>query len=266
MIRANKAEGATDEARRLAEQERDTAIAARKETFDALIDLTSNEVVVGNLLAQKSVTQKANPQEREFFGRVVARFERLAAALPDTAETQAMRGKCLLQVANGYFYLGDFPQALAAYQRATDLYRGLHDRSPDDPVAAGAFIRCLHSVSVTYDRLGRPEDRDRLFHETMPLAEQFHDRFPDNGEITQTLAFLYENRAAYSKNLTAGLSDINRAIDLMEKEVGRGREGTSYLAIFLASRVLALRRTRRCGEGPGGYGPRKSALSTIPLG
>jgi eukaryotic-like serine/threonine-protein kinase len=239
MIRAGKAEGAADEARQLAEQERDTAIAARKETFDALIDLTSDGGIVGNLLSQRPAANKASPAEREFFGRVVARFERLAAALPDTAETQAMRGQCLSQVAFAYQYLGDYAQALDAFGRAADLYRGLHDRSPDNPAAAESLISCLHGISIAYERLRRLEDYRRAQEEALTLADQLHNRFPDNEEITRVLALFYQNRSVLpSADRTTSLSDVNRAIELMEKEVARGRERAGHLlAGFLSSRA-----------------------------
>jgi tetratricopeptide (TPR) repeat protein len=233
MIQAGRAKREADAAREQAERERDAAVAARKETFEALGDLTDS--TVGDLLSHHAA---ASPAEREFFGRVVARYERLAAALPDAAEAQTMRARCLRQVGHAYSYLGLHDQALDAYRRAADLYRALLARSPDDPAAAGMLIACLTSISVTYSRLGRPGDRNRTQDEALALAEGSHRRSPDDGFITLGLAVLCANRGVRRwGDRTARLADVNRAIGLLEAEVGRGRKGHADLANALATRA-----------------------------
>ena len=265
MIAANRAEQKTAEQRDRATQERDAAIAARKETFDALTDLT--DTTVGDLLAEK---KEAGPEAREFFDRVVKRYERLAAGQPDAAESDNIRARCLKSVGDVYRYLGSYEQALKAYGQAADLCRARQARTPEDAAAAGMLLSCLSRIQLTYlDRQPKApnEDVDRTIDEPLTLAEKLHRQFPNEREITCELARLHVARktalptfsakyavltfngkkgpgsAIYSMaSLPAAFIDTNRAIALLEPEVARDGKGRDILvdALGLRSRDFVM--------------------------
>ena len=259
MIAANHAEQKMADQRDRATQERDAAVAARKETFDALTDLT--DTTVGDLLAEK---KEAGPEVREFFDRVVNRYERLAAGQPDAAESDNIRARCLKSVGDVYRYLGSYEQALKAYGQAADLSRAQQARVPEDAAAAGMLLSCLSRIQLTFlDRQPEApnEDVDRTIDEPLALAEKLHRQFPEEREITCELARLHVARktalptfssklAVLSFNgkqqpgssiismarMPAAFIDANRAITLLEPEVARDGKGRDILADALGLR------------------------------
>jgi serine/threonine protein kinase len=256
MIAANRAEHRTVEQRDRATQERDAAVAARRETFDALTDLT--DTTVGDLLAEK---REAGPEAREFFDRVVKRYERLAAGQPDAAESDDIRARCLKSVGDVYRYLGSYEQALKAYGQAADLCRGRQARAPEDAAAAGTLFSCLSRTQLAYLDMRRNEDVDRTIDEPVTLAEKLHRQFPEEREITCELARLHvarktalptfsvklavETRAGKQQPMSVITSmarlpnafiDTDRAIALLEHEVARDGKGRDILADALGLR------------------------------
>ena len=256
MIAANRAEQKTAEQRDRATQERDAAIAARKETFDALTDLT--DTTVGDLLAEK---KEAGPEAREFFDRVVKRYERLAAGQPDAAESDDIRARCLKSVGDVYRYLGSYEQALKAYGQAADLCRARLARTPEDRAAAVLLLSCLSRTQLTNLDMRRNEDVDRTIDEPLTLAEKLHRQFPEEREITCELARLHVARKTtlptfsykYQVKTSAGKQqpmasiykmadlpnafiDTNWAIALLEPEVARDGKGRDILADALGLR------------------------------
>ncbi len=256
MIAANRAEQKTAEQRDRATQERDAAIAARKETFDALTDLT--DTTVGDLLAEK---KEAGPEAREFFDRVVKRYERLAAGQPDAAESDDIRARCLKSVGDVYRYLGSYEQALKAYGQGAELCRGRQARAPEDAAAAGTLLACLSRTQLTYLDMRRNDDVDRTIDEPLTLAEKLHRQFPEEREITCELARLHVARKTaqptfstkYAVKTLAGKQqpvtaitsmarlpnafiDADRAIALLEPEVARDGKGRDILADALGLR------------------------------
>jgi serine/threonine protein kinase/tetratricopeptide (TPR) repeat protein len=154
LVQARQAEREAQNARERVEGERDAAVEARKETFDALIDLT-------DLSSQYLYLDRValGPKEREFLERMAAHFERLAALLSDAAEAQDTRARSLSQVGHTYVQLGDLDRGVDAWRRAVDVHRRLRPAKSANTDAARsesqANARRCRAVALAAEKLRR---------------------------------------------------------------------------------------------------------------
>lgn len=203
MFRANRAETK-------AIQDRDAALAARKETFEVLTDLTDNSV--GTLLVQNPVL---SPTQREFLERIVARYERLAEGMSADADTASMQARCLEQVGHTYMLLGDFQRAVDVLEQAESTLRQLMLDHPDDPQWVERLVDSLNNRGVAFDRMQQTEKSYETHEDAIAIAEQGLERFPNHKDIALSLAILYRNRATDDgSDPSTRESDIGRSIEI----------------------------------------------------
>jgi serine/threonine protein kinase/tetratricopeptide (TPR) repeat protein len=152
MVQARQAEQEAQNARERIERERDAAVEARKETFDALIDLT--DFSSQHLYLDRLVWA---PKEREFLERMAVLYERLASLLPDAAGAQGTRALSLSQAGHTYVQLGDVDRGVDAWRRAVDVHRRLPPaKSADTAVARSesqANARRCRAVALAAEKL-----------------------------------------------------------------------------------------------------------------
>jgi tetratricopeptide (TPR) repeat protein len=216
MVRAGQAEKNASEARGQAEKERDAAFAARKETFEAYLDLT--DTTIGETITR----QRTDPRHREFLQRIVARVERLTANMDDSTEALGLKAKSFHQVGQIFNTLGDYKRGRDADLRAAELFRELQARSPDDPEAALGLFLSLLDLQVAYSLLGNDGESAQTLREAVALAEAAHERFPSHHMIALKLANAYRNRAVEVWNDPAArLADFDRAVHTAEAVLAR---------------------------------------------
>lgn len=203
MLRANRAESK-------AIHQRDDALAARKEAFNVLTDLTDN--TVGALLAQ---SPSLSSSQKQFLERVIARYEDLAQNLDSVDDKKSMQAHCFEQVGRTYFLLGDYQRANDVLQQASEMLSQLRIDNPNDPDFVSRSADCLNLRSATSSHMQQFAEQDRFLDEALAIAENGYERFADDQKIARSLAVFYSNRALrHWKDPAARLVDIQRSVDV----------------------------------------------------
>ncbi len=157
MVRARHAEREARDARERIKREQDAAVEARKESFDALIDVT--DFTDRHLLLDHRAYSLA---EGEFLQRLDALYERLGATLLDATEAHDRRVHSLSPVGHTDSDRGAYARDLDAWRRAAELYPGLPPANATDTAEARSdlreYARRCRAVALTAEKLRRWPD------------------------------------------------------------------------------------------------------------
>jgi serine/threonine protein kinase/tetratricopeptide (TPR) repeat protein len=242
MFRANRAEHDASEARKDAEKALETANVAKKEAFDALTDLTDN--TVGELMTRNPSFSK---EQRAFLDRILSRYERLTASLPDDAETLEMRARSLFRVGKIRIAIGDYASAVQSAKQAVTVFRRLVELTPNDAEHAADFLEAMNHLALSYDRLAQKEQARSSNGEGVKLGEEFQEKFPRHLRVSDTLGMLYRNQAlSVWHDPTRRLEILNRAVALEERLVQGVEADSQVLSTLLA--CLNLRAFHYCDQ------------------
>ena len=181
--------------------------------------------------------------------------EYLVETLPKTPETEPRRAGLFNNLGIRYDDLGRREEALAATQRAVDLYERLAEKNPD------AFLHdlanSLNNLGVRYNALGRREEALAATQRAVDLYERLAEKNPD--AFMHDLAASVDNLGVMLSALgrrEEALAATQRAVDLYERlaeknpdafmpDLARSLNNLGMMLSALGRREEALAATQR---------------------
>jgi tetratricopeptide (TPR) repeat protein len=163
---------------------RQEASRATAQTLEALRAITDAPLWRRQFGGQVQLTEA----DRAFFTEVLTHYERLAAFKGDSPEGRALRAEGHLRACLIHTRMGEWRDALRAYEQAHALYEQLAADFPGVPAYRSGLAASRHTVGDALSGLGRTSDAEAELRRALAQYQQLEAEFPGSPEYRDGIA------------------------------------------------------------------------------